>query len=65
MKAYVKPSLEVISMKTSENIADGNGNIVADVLASVYVKASEGTEYSYASTAEYDSTGIADSATTN
>ena len=48
MKNYTKPSLEVISMKTSENIAD-------NLIKTMYTKASVGSDYGYVgSAAAYD-----------
>ena len=48
MKNYTKPSLEVISMKTSENIAD-------NLIKSMYTKAAGDTEYGYVGSAvHYD-----------
>ncbi|MBQ6999160.1 MAG: hypothetical protein IJN62_05170 [Clostridia bacterium] len=43
MKSYVKPALEVISMKTSENIAD-------NLIKTIYTQMTTGAGYSYTST---------------
>ena len=49
MKTYVKPSIEVISVKTSENIAD-------NWIKTMYTRAAEATEWVQASGAqEYNS----------
>ena len=39
MKAYVKPTIEVISMRTSENIADNN------IIKTIYTKTEVGGTY--------------------
>lgn len=50
MKSYVKPNLEVINMRTSENIAD-------NFIKTIYTKASTGGSYELRNTAAtYDST---------
>ncbi len=43
MRVYKKPTLEVISMRTSENIADS-------FIKNVYVKVAQGDGYSYDAT---------------
>ncbi len=48
MKAYVKPALEVISMKTAENIADDS------IIKTIYTKAAGQTSYETMTTAEYN-----------
>ncbi len=40
MKSYVKPALEVISMRTSENIADNEG-----IIATIFTKAANAEGY--------------------
>lgn len=47
MKSYVKPTLEVISMRTSENIADNN------IIKTIYTKAAGDISGTY----EYIGTG--------
>ena len=48
MKSYVKPALEVISMKTAENIADES------LIKTIYTRASGETGYTYTEVAYYD-----------
>lgn len=53
MKSYVKPALEVISMKTAENIADDS------IIKTIYTQAAGATGYTNdgtlaGSTATYD-----------
>lgn len=40
MKSYVKPALEVISMRTSENIADNEG-----IIATIFTQAANNAGY--------------------
>lgn len=47
MKSYVKPSLEVISMRTSENIADNN------LIKTIYTKTATDGTYANATAASY------------
>lgn len=55
MKTYVKPTIEVISMRTSENIADNN------IIKTIYTKAADATEYNTVTSGtyseDYDITG--------
>ena len=47
MKSYVKPTLEVISMRTSENIADNN------IIKTIYTKTEVSGNYGNAKTGAY------------
>ena len=47
MKNYTKPSLEVISMKTSENIAD-------NLIKAMYTKAAGDDGYAYTGSEAYN-----------
>ena len=48
MKVYVKPALEVISMKTAENIADDS------IIKTIYTKAAGDEAYTTMSLGAYD-----------
>lgn len=52
MKLYVKPALEVISMKTSENIADDS------IIKTIYTQAANSTGYTNGGFDDESSTGV-------